>query len=387
MAQRKYCKNTVSGRQGRGKKYPAKVRAEVVMAMIGSNSICAVARKYGVPESTIRSWMAEEAGKPDGVFAEARAQAAREIAARAALGARAQVGYLQQRVAENQRRTRVFIPSTIFDNPALLKNDPGYLNNLASLPEAEKQALLYGSWDSFSGQVFTEWRNDPAHYEDQRWTHVIKPFRIPVHWKIWRGYDFGYSRPFSVGWYAADEDGRLYRIKELYGCTGTPNEGLKIDPVEQARRIREAEENDPMLKGRVIQGVADPAIFNESQGESIAQMQEKHPYYLVWHPGDHTRLAGKMQMHYRLAFNAEGRPMLQVFDTCKHFIRTIPNLVYDESNVEDIDSDQEDHIYDECRYVLMENPLSPRQIQKETALRDDPLDLDKRKSRTHVMRV
>jgi len=255
------------------------------------------------------------------------------------------------------------------------------------MPEAEKQALLYGSWDSFSGQVFTEWRNDPAHYEDQRWTHVIKPFRIPVHWKIWRGYDFGYSRPFSVGWYAADEDGRLYRIKELYGCTGTPNEGLKIDPVEQARRIREAEENDPMLKGRVIQGVADPAIFNESQGESIAQMQEKHPYYLVWHPGDHTRLAGKMQMHYRLAFNAEGRPMLQVFDTCKHFIRTIPNLVYDESNVEDIDSDQEDHIYDECRYVLMENPLSPRQIQKETALRDDPLDLDKRKSRTHVMRV
>lgn len=107
MAQRKYCKNTVPGRQGRGKKYPAKVRAEVVMAMIGSNSICAVARKHGVPESTIRSWMAEEAGKPDGVFAEARAQAAREIAARAALGARAQVGYLQQRVAENQRASEI----------------------------------------------------------------------------------------------------------------------------------------------------------------------------------------------------------------------------------------------------------------------------------------
>ena len=107
MAQRKYCKNTVPGRQGRGKKYPAKVRAEVVMTMIGANSICAVARKYGVPESTIRSWMAEEAKKPDGVFAEARAQAAREIAARAALGARAQVGYLQQRVAENQRAAEV----------------------------------------------------------------------------------------------------------------------------------------------------------------------------------------------------------------------------------------------------------------------------------------
>ena len=107
MAGRKYCRNTVPGRQGRGKKYPAAVRAEVVMAMIGSNSICAVARKYGVPESTIRSWMAEEAGKPDSVFAKARAEAAREIAARAALGARAQIGYLQQRVAENQRAAEV----------------------------------------------------------------------------------------------------------------------------------------------------------------------------------------------------------------------------------------------------------------------------------------
>lgn len=102
MAKRAYCKNTVKGRQ-RGRKYPAEVRAAVVMAMISSNSICAVARKYGVPESTIRSWMAEEAAKPDGEFARARAEAAREIAARAALGAKAQVEYLQQRVAENRR--------------------------------------------------------------------------------------------------------------------------------------------------------------------------------------------------------------------------------------------------------------------------------------------
>ena len=107
MAKRRYCKNTVPGKQGRGKKYPAAVRAEVVMAMIGSNSICAVARRSGVPESTIRSWMAEEAGKPDGVFAAARAEAAREIAARAAVGAKAQVSYMQQRVAENQRAAEI----------------------------------------------------------------------------------------------------------------------------------------------------------------------------------------------------------------------------------------------------------------------------------------
>lgn len=106
MAKKAYCKNTVKGKQ-RGKKYPAQLRAEVVFAMIRSNSICAVARKYGVPESTIRGWMSEEAKKPDGAFAAARAEAAREIAARAALGAKAQVGYLQQRVDENQRAAEI----------------------------------------------------------------------------------------------------------------------------------------------------------------------------------------------------------------------------------------------------------------------------------------
>ena len=79
--------------------------------------------------------------------------------------------------------------------------------------------------------------------------------------------------------------------------------------------------------------------------------------------------------------------MFQVFDTCRHFIRTIPNLVYDESNVEDIDTTQEDHIYDECRYVLMENPISPRKTESVPMLKDDPLDMDVHKSPTRVMRV
>ncbi len=189
---------------------------------------------------------------------------------------------------QQMERARVFIPSSVFDNPALLANDPGYLASLASLPEAEKQALLYGSWDSFSGQVFTEWRNDPAHYQDQRWTHVIAPFAIPRHWKIYRGYDFGFSKPFSVGWYAADEEGRLYRIKELYGCTGSPNEGLRIDPVEQAQRIREAEQNDPMLKGRTMLfdeaapfsgGWLTPPSLMRAEARASRAMMERSPHF------------------------------------------------------------------------------------------------------------
>ena len=104
-------------------------------------------------------------------------------------------------------------------------------------------------------------------------------------------------------------------------------------------------------------------------------MMERSPHFLRWQPGDHTRLAGKMQFHYRLQFAPDGRPMLQVFSSCKHFIRTLPNLVYDESNVEDIDTRQEDHIYDECRYVLMENPIAPRANVKPQPPAEDPLDL------------
>lgn len=105
VAKRAFCKNTVKGKQ-RGQKYPPKLRAEVVMAMLSSSSICAVARKYGIPESTIRSWMAEEARRGD-VWAEERRAAAREIALRASLGTRAQVTYLQGRVEENQRAAEV----------------------------------------------------------------------------------------------------------------------------------------------------------------------------------------------------------------------------------------------------------------------------------------
>lgn len=273
------------------------------------------------------------------------------------------------------KRRRIFVPSTVFDNQILLENDPGYLASLAMLPEAEKKALLYGSWDSFDGQVFREWRNDPAHYADRVWTHVIDPFPIPKHWHIWRGFDFGYAKPFSVGWYAADTRGKLYRIAEYYGCTGTPNEGIKIDPVQIAREIKRIEGEDPNLKGRVITGVADPSIFDESRGESVARMMEKPPHFVYWNPGDNTRLAGKMQYHYRLAFDGEGEPMFQVFSTCRHFIRTLPSLVYDEARVEDIDTTQEDHIYDECRYVLMENPISARTAAPPQPLGDDPLNL------------
>ncbi len=280
------------------------------------------------------------------------------------------------------RRSRLYIPATVFDNQKLLDNDPNYLATLAALPEAQKNALLYGSWDSFTGQVFTEWVNDPAHYKDRLWTHVVDPFPIPSGWKIYRGFDFGYSKPFSVGWYAVDYNGKIYRFKEYYGCTGVPNVGLKLNPYEIAAEIRRIENEDPELKGKKIIGIADPAIWEKSTGESVEEMMASSPNFVLWNKGDHTRLPGKMQYHFRFAFDQYGDCMFQIFNTCREFIRTIPMLTYSETKYEDIDTDLEDHIYDECRYVLMENPITPRpNMRKQTPL-DDPLNLYTKKKRS-----
>lgn len=272
------------------------------------------------------------------------------------------------------KRSRIFVPSSVFDNKILMANNPEYVASLAQLPEAERNALLYGDWDSFSGQVFTEWRNNLDAYETRINTHVISPFRVPDSWRIYRGFDFGYAKPFSVGWYAVDHDGRMYRVRELYGCTGTPNEGVKMSPAEIARRIAEIEKEDINLKYKKIYGIADPSIFDESRGESIAQMMEREGIY--FERGDNTRLAGKMQLHNRLAFDENGVPMLYIFNTCKHFIRTIPELVYDSLQVEDVDSSGEDHVYDEVRYVAMAHPISPPVRRKAEPKPYNPLESD-----------
>lgn len=128
--------------------------------------------------------------------------------------------------------------------------------------------------------VFEEFVDDPKHYTDRRWTHVIEPFEIPDGWTICRSYDFGYGKPFSCAWWAVDYDGTIYRIMELYGCTRTPNEGVKWTPDKQFEEIHKTEMQHPWLKGKTIIGVADPAIWDASRGESVADTAARYGVFL-----------------------------------------------------------------------------------------------------------
>jgi len=270
-----------------------------------------------------------------------------------------------------------FIQALVDDNTALMEAQPEYLATLEALPYKLREAWRYGRWDVFEGQVFGEFRDDPEHYEDRRWTHVIEPFQIPDTWTIYRGLDWGYSKPFSVAWYAIAPSGTMYRFRELYGCTGEANVGIEWTVHQLGHMIAEIERTDERLIGKHIYGIADPAIFKADGGPSIAeQMAECQVYF---DRGDNKRWPGKMQCHYRLAFDEDGIPMFYVFNTCKHFIRTIPALLYSETDVEDVDTKMEDHIYDEWRYVCMARPIAPRPKQPEAEgwepPPDDPLNM------------
>ena len=104
--ERRYCKNKTKGSR-RGRKWDEATRTGVLMDMIAANNICAVARKWGVPESTIRTWISEEMEKPEGIYEQARREAARQVAAAAADAALKQVGYLARRVEANARNAEI----------------------------------------------------------------------------------------------------------------------------------------------------------------------------------------------------------------------------------------------------------------------------------------
>lgn len=259
---------------------------------------------------------------------------------------------------------RQYIPAKLADNPTLAENDPDYIDRLEGLGNAALvRAMKDGDWNIVAGGMFDDvWQED---------RHVLEPFTIPPSWRIDRSFDWGSSKPFSVGWWAESDGseavladgqkrtfprGTLFRIAEWYGWNGRPNEGLKMSDAGIAEGIVK-QQNEMGFASRVRPGPADSSIFDETNGDSPAKIQERHK--VRWEKADKSpgsRKRGWQLIRGRLMESKKDRmeePGLFVFSNCRQFIRTVPVLPRDSRDPDDIDTDAEDHVGDETRYRVL----------------------------------
>lgn len=264
---------------------------------------------------------------------------------------------------------RIFIPSRVTDNQLLIKNDPGYLANLAtSGSKALVRAWLLGDWQSPVGAFFVEF---------SRHRHVL-PARfaslIPKNALRFGSFDWGYASPFSFGMWAVSDGtwglprGALVRYKEWYGSTGQPNEGLRLDAAMVARGIRNRIGSDPL---QYI--AADPSVFKRDGGPSIAETFAVEEVYL--RRADNNRVTGwdKVRQHLNGQLGEQSSdvlapPLLYIFDNCPDSIRTLESVPSDTDKPDDVDTKAEDHAADDIRYGVMSRPwiidsLPPTVIQ------------------------
>jgi hypothetical protein len=256
---------------------------------------------------------------------------------------------------KDYRSTFAYIPSKATDNPYL---DEAYWSMLETLPENLRKAFKDGDWDIFIGQAFPEF---------SRQKHVIPPIMPPDNARIYMTYDWGYGKPFSIGWWFIDHDGRAIRFKEWYGWSGAANQGMRLSDSEVAQGIKDRErkwgiDDKVYLRWTGSDCFAKRPSYSQpggGQGPSTAEVFSEHGIYLV--PGDDSSRKAKIkQFRERLRPDSSdpgGKPMMLVCSNCEHFIRTIPNLVMDSHDVEDVDTDGEDHVYDEACHLAMGRPI------------------------------
>lgn len=274
----------------------------------------------------------------------------------------------------NVEEPRCTVFGRLNENRVLIHADPGYIARVLSAArnDMERKAWSIGTWDIVAGGIFSEvW--DPTQ-------HIVQPFNIPHSWRIDRSFDYGSSAPFSVIWWA-ESDGSdyqdskgawrssvrrdLYGIREWYGFTGKPNEGLRYTLSQMSEGIVERQLLWN-LHGRVQAGPADTSIFDEENGTSFAREMEKPVRIkgkeyngVTWTRADKragSRKLGWQAVAQRMADakKREGRvrekPGLFVFDSLDQWIRTVPILPRDEKDLDDVDTNAEDHAGDATRY-------------------------------------
>jgi phage terminase large subunit len=259
-----------------------------------------------------------------------------------------------------------FIPATVYDNHAIMMNDPAYVRRLENLPPKKKQAFLHGDWDMYDGQAFEEFDKD---------IHVIEPFEIPAHWYRWRSVDNGHTDPFAWYWFAVDERGFVYIYREFTREKSDP----KLTYSQQAEKVvrlsthTRYENNMPITVpepiGMTFAGHDAFATHPMAPGKTIAYFYQKAGVLPVMSSIPDRVLRKAVWHEYLHPFEFEGQTVakVRIFNTCEKLIETLPQLSEDDKNPEKYAECGFDHQADGAGYGLVSyhsnksfRPISPK---------------------------
>jgi len=275
-----------------------------------------------------------------------------------------------------------YVGATVYDNPVLMQRDPEYIRRLEALPPTQRRAYLYGDWNIFQGQFFSEWVES---------VHVIDPFLPPAEWKRFTATDYGSSNPLSTHWYAlnpntdAPPEGRpelkgvkIVAYKEYYYPFPDPQTREMTPPQrdsDAAKALAQLSEGE-----RIEYRVGDPSMWGKAKTkEDIATTFAQNGWPMT--PADNDRKTGWSRIREVLKFQEavpgkhEGTvPLLKVTRNCYHLIRTLPALIHDDKNVEEIADGQEDHAPDDLRYAVKSvsleiKPAKPQNTARRNSMR------------------
>ena len=253
--------------------------------------------------------------------------------------------------------------------------DPIYVASLENIKDVNRRkAWLLGDWDVVAGGAIDDvWSTD---------VHKLPRFPVPANWKIIRSFDWGSTHPFSVGWWAVANGeavhigdgvikhfpaGTLIRIGELYGADLYNGElyGHNKGKMWSARKIAEEILNYEAellsldwVQSKPQPGPADGQIYgvNEKESGSIADRMEA--VGVKWYPADKrpgSRINGLQLFRDMLeASTRQEGAGLYVMDHCEAFLETVPTLPRDEKKPDDVDTTAEDHVFDEVRYMVLD---------------------------------
>ena len=248
-----------------------------------------------------------------------------------------------------------FVPSQVYDNPALMANDPAYVKRLENLPEAKKRAFLYGDWDVYTGQGFPEWSEK---------IHVVDNFPIPDYWRKWRCLDNGYADPFYWGWMAVSPEGTVYLYREFTRTEEEP----RLLYTEQAQKVVELATYAELLEDgvsekqeRISYTVAGVDAWNKHHRDTTGK--DLTDYYAEGGVSGFIRAITDRKMRKDIMHeylkpyfdDVLGKYVakLQVFRSCKRFIEWMPELVEDPDDVNKIADCAWDHGFDSVGYGII----------------------------------